>query len=281
MPLKHISNAAQSFVDRFKVEDLAGTSADLKLWLQSDFGRYLQAQELEVLQRHFADLPGYRCLRLGLSENIQALNCFKHIHSLSMHPAELNGAHGALANYSELPLMSETIDVMLLQHALEFSQAPRAVLVEASRVVMPGGHLLLCMFNPFGPMGVAKFPMQFFSDKPQFRFHNLRLGRLTDWLSLLNFHVERIEHGAYNLPLQRLAEDQDVAHNGRWQKACEKIRLPLGNFYMIHAVKRVPRGIRGPGKVWRAATGKSYRVTEGLKSTAADKVSACGPEIQN
>ncbi|MGB0450363.1 MAG: methyltransferase domain-containing protein [Porticoccaceae bacterium] len=265
MPLTLISKAAQNLVDRFKVADLVSTSADLRLWLQSDFGRYLQARELEILQRYYSDLPGYRFLRLGLSEDIQTLNCFKHIHRLSMHPSELDGAHGALANYMELPLMSETIDVMLLQHALEFSKTPRAVLAEASRVVMPGGHLLLCMFNPFGPMGTAKFPMQLFSDKPQFRFHNLRLGRLTDWLSLLNFHVERIEHGAYNLPFGGLSKDQQIGDKSRWEQSCEKIRLPMGNFYMIHAVKRVSRGIRHPGKAWRAATTKSYRVSEGLK----------------
>jgi len=270
MPLKFISKAAQNLIDRFKVKDLASTSSDLRLWLQSDFGRYLQARELEVLQRHFSDLPGYRFLRLGLSEDIQTLDCFKHIHRLSLHPSEFNGAHGALANYMELPLMSETIDVMLLQHALEFSQTPRAVLAEASRVVMPGGHLLLCVFNPYGPMGMVKFPMQLLSDKPQFRFHNLRLGRLTDWLSLLNFHVERIEHGAYNLPFGNQSQAQQAGDKSRWEKSGEKIRLPMGNFYMIHAVKRVPRGIRGPGKAWRAATNKSYRVTESLKSTVVE-----------
>ena len=163
--------------------------------------------------------------------------------------------------------MSETIDVMLLQHALEFSHTPRGVLAEASRVVTPGGHLLLCMFNPYGPMGMAKFPMQLCSDKPQFKFHNLRLGRLTDWLSLLNFHVEQIDHGAYNLPFLKPVENPQNADTNRWEKACEKIRLPMGNFYMIHAVKRAPRGIRDPGKAWRAATTKSYRVSEGLKST--------------
>jgi SAM-dependent methyltransferase len=271
MPLKIISTAAQSFVDRFKVEDLATTSADLRSWLQSDFGRYLQDRELEILKSHFSDLPGYRFLRLGLSEDSQTLDCFNHIHRLSMHPSELNGAHGALANYRELPLMSETIDVMLLQHALEFSQTPKAVLAEASRVVMPGGHLLLCIFNPFGPMGAAKFPMQLFSGKPQFRFHNLRLGRVSDWLSLLNFHVEAIEHGAYNLPFGKQLKEQQVADKSAWEQTCEKRHMPLGNFYMIHAVKRVLRGIRGPGKAWRAATTKSYRVTEGLKSTAIKK----------
>jgi SAM-dependent methyltransferase len=274
MPLKLINNAAHNLVDRFKVEDLADTSDKLRLWLQSDFGRYLQARELELLQRHYSDLPGYRFLRLGLSEDIQSLNGFKHIHRLSLHPAELNGAHGALANYSELPLMSETIDVMLLQHALEFSQTPKAVLAEASRVVMPGGHLLLLIFNPFGPMGAAKFPMQLVSDKPQFRFHNLRLGRLTDWLSLLNFHVEQIEHGAYNLPFAGSANEQQLADKSRWEKVGEKIRLPMGNFYMIHAVKRVRSGIRGPAKIWHPATTKSYRVTEGLKSVPVKRSKA-------
>ena len=129
----------------------------------------------------------------------------------------------------------------------------------------PGGHLLLCMFNPFGPMGIAKFPMQLLTSKPQYRFHNLRLGRIRDWLSLLNFHVEQIEHGAYNLPLAYKAEGRQADHHSRLEKACEKIRLPMGNFYMIHAIKRVTRGIGNPSSRWRAATTKSYRVAEGLQ----------------
>jgi len=63
----------------------------------------------------------------------------------------------AISDYMELPLMSETIRcVMLLHHALEFSTSPKAVLAEAGRVTMPGGHLVLCMFNPYGPYGPAE-----------------------------------------------------------------------------------------------------------------------------
>ena len=51
--------------------------------------------------------------------------------------------------------MSETIDVMLLHHALEFSTSPKAVLAEAGRVVMPGGHLILCMLQSLWPHGSA------------------------------------------------------------------------------------------------------------------------------
>ena len=267
--VKKSSTTERSFIDRFSVEDLASTSAGLVPWLKSDFGRYLASCERQLLQRHFADLPGYRFMRLGLGEDPETINCFNHIQRISLHPSELDGAHSALANYIELPLMSETIDVMLLQHALEFSLSPKAVLFEASRVVTPGGHLLLCLFNPFGPMGVAKFPMQLLTSRPQYRFHNLRLGRIRDWLSLLNFHVEQIEHGAYNLPLGYSSQGRQAGYRSRFENAFKKVRLPIGNFYMIHAVKRVARGIGNPGSRWQAATTKTYKVAEGLKSSSS------------
>ena len=51
-------------------------------------------------------------------------------------------------------------------------------------------------------MGLLKFPMQLLSRPPQYGFHNLRKGRVIDWLSLLNFQVLEIDHGAYNLAAQ-------------------------------------------------------------------------------
>ena len=209
-------------------------------------------------------------MRLGLTSDSETLDCFNHIHRFSMHPTELDGAHSALSTFVELPLMSETIDVLLLQHALEFSRSPKAVLAEASRVVMPGGHILLCAFNPFGPMGMAKFSMQLCFGHAKYSFHNLRLGRVIDWLSLLNFHVMAVEHGAYNVPLNY---PHWIDHDSRWEKVCQKARLPMGNFYMIHAIKRVPRGIINPAKSWQAAV-TGYRVTQGLKHSAERKESS-------
>jgi SAM-dependent methyltransferase len=250
-----------SLLDRFKVTGVGTRTADIQRWLQSDFGRYLLRHEHQVLRDKFPELPGYRMLRLGLSDDVEALDCFKQIHRFSMHPCEHNGNHAAIADYAELPLMSETVDVMLLHHAIEFSTSPKAVLAEANRVVVPGGHLILCLFNPYGPMGILKYPMQLFFNRAQYGFHNLRLGRVSDWLSLLNFHVVQIEHGAYNVPINSSASAE---HDSRWERACQKIRFPLGNFYMIRAVKRVPRGIRGTAPAWQAAT-NGYGAANGLK----------------
>jgi SAM-dependent methyltransferase len=260
--LKQLRRAGESLLNRFKVNDLATASEGIRRWLDTDFGRYVLSRERRILREKCSKLPGYRMLRLGLSEDAETLDCFDHIHRFSMHPSEFSGDHAAISDYMELPLMSETIDVMLLHHALEFSTSPKAVLAEAGRVTMPGGHLILCMFNPYGPMGLLKFPMQLFSKQRQYRFHNLRTGRVIDWLSLLNFHVVQIEHSAYNLPLNSPAFKEDES---RWERACKKIRFPLGNVYMIHAVKRVPRGTKTTSPLWKRATHNGYRASSGIK----------------
>ena len=106
MPLTPISNIGQNLADRLKVADIASTSADLRRWLDSDFGRYLQARERQVFQEQFAELPGYRFMRLGLSEDPSrrwtVLNRFT---AFSLHPAELRRrARGPGKLYAELPL---------------------------------------------------------------------------------------------------------------------------------------------------------------------------------
>ena len=100
--------------------------------------------------------------------------------------------------------------------------------------------------------------MQLVTNRPQYRFHNLRKGRLIDWLTLLNCQVLDVDHGAYHWPRRAAAtkahESNSMAEGEQissWDNVCEKIRLPVGNFYMIHAVKRVARGISSSPRVWK------------------------------
>jgi SAM-dependent methyltransferase len=228
----------------------------LERWVEQDFGRYLVQQEQQVLERKYAQLPGYRLMHLGVAPSQAMLDSFKQLHSFYMgpSPASLIGS-SAVTNYAELPLPTGTIDVALLQHGVEYSLSPKAVLAEVSRVVAPGGHLLLCLFNPYGPIGALKFPMQLLTGRSEYRFHNLRKGRVVDWLSLLNFQVLEIDHGAYNLPLNRPGW---LESDSLWEQLCQKIRFPLGNFYMIHAVKRELRSISNKPTLWQPAANNGY-----------------------
>jgi len=248
MSLQFLRDRSINALDRLKVAGLDRVSADLQGWLQTDFGRYLLHQERRLLTEKYGQLSGYRLMHAGLSPDPQALDCFSHMHRFSFN-AVAHADASAVCHYAQLPLPSDTIDVALLQHAVEFSVSPKAVLAEVSRVVAPGGHLLLCLFNPFGPLGAMKFPMQLCSTEHQYGFHNLRKGRLIDWLSLLNFQVLDVDYGAYNLPLNR---PQWIEEDSGWERLARRIRFPFGNFYMIHAVKRVARGISA-GPSWRPA----------------------------
>ncbi|MDA8782703.1 class I SAM-dependent methyltransferase [Porticoccaceae bacterium] len=251
-----IRHRGKTLLDRLKVADMQESIGSLERWVEQDFGRYLVQQEQQVLERKYAQLPGYRLMHLGLAPSQAMLDSFKQLHSFYMgpSPASLTGS-SAVTNYAELPLPTGTIDVALLQHGVEYSLSPKAVLAEVSRVVAPGGHLLLCLFNPYGPIGALKFPMQLLMGRSEYRFHNLRKGRVVDWLSLLNFQVLEIDHGAYNLPLNRPGW---LESDSLWEQLCQKIRFPLGNFYMIHAVKRELRSISNKPTLWQPAANNGY-----------------------
>ena len=251
-----VRQRSNKLFDRLKVADLAHSIVEIDAWTKQDFGRYLLRQQQLMLQQKYSKLPGYRLMHLGLFPHSQTIVGFEHLHSFHMAPSDSVAPESSVvSNYSEIPLPSGVVDVAILQHAVEYSASPKAVLAEISRVVAPGGHMLLFLFNPYGPRGLIKFPMQLVTGRPEYCFHNLRSGRVVDWLSLLNFQVLEIEHGAYNLPLNRQPR---LEQDGRWEKLAQKIRFPLGNFYMIHAVKRELRGITKRAHSWRPAANSGY-----------------------
>ena len=245
---KRISNFKERFLQRFDVIDLTLSAKHLRQWNQSDFGAYLNGYENRFICKYFSQLPGYRLLRLGLSEDSESTNNFGQLHRFSLHPAEMHSSHAAICNYDELPIPSGVIDVTLLQHSLEFSSSPSAVLSEACRVTAPGGHLLLFVLNPFGLHGLKKLPMQILTEKIQYRFHNLRLGRVIDWLSLLGFEVMAARYGAHRL-VGRPSET--LIASSRYERWCEKFNLPFGNIYIVHAVKREVQGVTRMKHIWR------------------------------
>ena len=53
------------------------------------------------------------------------------------------------AKCHELPIATQSIDLVLLPHVLEFAEEPHAVLREVDRVMMPEGRLVIVGFNPW------------------------------------------------------------------------------------------------------------------------------------
>ncbi len=259
-------------LSRFGVKDPITKGDQLYRWSNSSFAGYLLNAEEDILRQKYSSLPGYRFMHVGLSGDSGPFVHFSQAHSfhLQTHGGDLTSDTSAVSSLSDLPLPAGVVDISLLQHCLEFSTSPQTALAEACRVTAAGGHIIICIFNPFGPSGVLRWPMQLVSDKPQYRFHALRLGRLVDWLKLLSFEVQDIDHGGFRWPTRRsvvtkLSDSTNMLD--KWTLGadafCRQHNLPVGNFYIIHAVKRITRGIGVGTRPWHRFS------TNGLSGSAS------------
>ena len=60
------------------------------------------------------------------------------------------------AHWHELPFDAQSIDLILLPHALEFIDNPHEVLREVDRVLRPEGRVLILGFNPWSLFGLRR-----------------------------------------------------------------------------------------------------------------------------
>lgn len=231
-------------------------------WTGQRFARYLLRVEQDLLQQRSSQVAGYRLMHMGIASDQCELGVFKQLHQFYVRPSSerLSKTHKSFkrsvdADYDQLPLPNAVVDVAVLQHALEYSLSPQGVLAETARVLAPGGHLVLFVANPMGPIGLSRMPMRLFSKRPEYQFLGLRKGRMKDWLALLNFHLIQVVDGAYALPFERLSS---FKRDSFWERNCHKMNLPLGNFYMIHAVKRVAGGIVNKSRPWKSTPSTGY-----------------------
>ena len=175
----------------------------LAQFYSSALGQYALRWERAQYDALVADCFGYHAVQIGasgidfLSDNRIPL---KVIGERSLRPlTQLEDSRVRIQlSYSELPFESESLDLVLLPHALEMAEDPHALLREVSRVLIPGGRVVLTGFNLTSLWGI-RFHLQKFGAKvflPGKQF--MSVFQLKDWLSLLSFHVDRGTFGRYS-----------------------------------------------------------------------------------
>lgn len=207
----------------------------LDAWFGGDLGAALLAREQALVARKLPELFGFHLMQLGVSEHspLYANSMIRHCFQLGRSVA--GSQLTAVTTAEQLPLESDSIDVAILHHALDFSLQPHQCLREAARAVVPHGHLLIVGFNPWSLFGLRALLTRRVAH-PVWSARLLGAGRVVDWLSLLDFAVESVEFAFHAPPVQgstllhRLAPANALAE--RW-------RLPCGAIYLIHARKQV------------------------------------------
>ena len=214
----------------------------LAQWFDSEQGKYVLDWELAQFDSAVDDIFGYHALQIGLPE-IDFLR-----ENRIPHKAVIGVEEGASVRSRpwELPIASNSVDLVLLPHVLEFSEHAHQILREAERVLMPDGSIVISGFNPVSLWG-AKHAFGFKSDHYPWRGKMIGLIRLRDWLKLLSFEHSGGSFGCYAPPFK----------SAKWlecwkfmEKAGERWWPIAGGAYVVRAIKRTV-GMRLVMPSWR------------------------------
>ena len=252
-------------------------------WLKTPAGQLALDWERGRVDQTVANRFGFHALQLGMPEldalranrmphRWLALDCWPAVPvahtgspNVTVSPAGSVGAIGAagstamatplpamrrlalLTDFCALPFPANSLDLIVLPHALESSSDPHALLREVGRVLVPEGRVVICGINPTSLWGLrerrARLYRQLGLNGPSYLPQGGRpigFRRLRDWLRLLSFEVESSTFGCWQPAVrsERLLKSFDWIDRGgkRWWPI-------FGALYFVVATKRV-RGMR-------------------------------------
>lgn len=184
------------------------TQQQLSIWFDSFPGQAVLELEAEHLAELLPTLFGYHLLQIGYCHVLsKALKNSKISHRMVM-----NNDPGSrlLCDFSELvaaaealPYREDSLDVVVLSHALEFSGSPHQILREVERCLIPEGHAVFVAFNPVGFSGLWH-SLFAWKGRPPWNGRLISRTRLRDWLALLGFDVVETRCLFYRPPLRHL-----------------------------------------------------------------------------
>ncbi|MBV8210423.1 MAG: methyltransferase domain-containing protein [Burkholderiaceae bacterium] len=248
-------------------------------FLASPPGRYVLRWEQQQLNRAVVDIFGYHAIQIGVPElDALAENRMPLRLGVSDRLADENAPTGngsdenatagngsdenaptgngsicqgprrvaVITRYEELPFATQSIDLVVLPHILEFAQEPHQVLREVDRVLVPEGQVIITGFNPASLWGLRQMLARagarpYLPRDGQF----ISLPRIKDWLKLLSFEASR---GCFGCYAPWAGSERWLARWAFMEHAGDRWWPVLGSVYMLTAVKRV-RGMRMIGPV--------------------------------
>lgn len=231
----------QSFVSEAAAK-YNGERASFSGWCATPLGRYVLDWEMQQFDNAVEDVFGYRAVQVGLPEfAFLRQNRIPYRFTVALE----EGAALA-ADPLQLPLASQSLDLVVLPHALESHLDAHSVLREAERVLRPDGQVVISGFNNASLWGLRRWFAGRNAGSPwDARF--IGLLRLKDWLQLLSFDLNGGRFGCYVPPLTQPAWRERFAF---MEKAGARWWPILGGVYVVRAVKRV-HGMRLITPAWR------------------------------
>jgi SAM-dependent methyltransferase len=207
------------------------TRHTLELWVRSPRGRRVLALEERELRRVLPELFGRHILQIGSWGRGQRLLAAAELpHRAVLGTVDRFDAQ-TLVEPERLPILSKSVDAVLLPHTLEFTRQPHHVLRETSRILTDRGWLLILGFNPWSLWGLrSRLGLRYRAFPASARF--ISPARLCDWLELLDFEVVQLRRFGIGFPWAGPRSEGEPF-------GLPSLLNPLLESYLIVAKKRV------------------------------------------
>jgi SAM-dependent methyltransferase len=213
----------------------------LQDWFTTPLGQYLLEKEQAYLDDVTPDIFGFHALQVGLAQH-DLLRASRIAHRVRI---DATGTPDLYAKCHELPIATQSVDLVVLPHALEFASRPHEILREVDRIMMPEGRLVIVGFNPWSLWGLRS-AVGFSRGEVPWNGHFVSLLRVKDWLALLGFDVNAGRLVGYAPPF----DNENVRRRfGFMEPAGDRWWAVGGAVYLLQAIKRV-RGMRLLTPAW-------------------------------
>ena len=197
-------------------------------WYQTPRGKLLKELEADYIQKSITVSCQQIILQIGgLGWETEFIDCtlYKNYTVLDAKSLGCDEARKIQAKAYCLPLQSDSIDMIIVPHLLEFDAHRFQTMREVERVLKPEGLLVVLNFNPWS----LWVRYQYLWDKKMadsWGGHFISRSRILDWLKLLNFEVT--VSSEFNLDSVSSKHGKFIAHGHSF----------FSTAYAIKAIKR-------------------------------------------
>lgn len=209
----------------------------LRTWYAGLLGQWLLESEREQLEAVLPNLFGYHLLQVGCLSDHDLLDSSRILHRVvvDVDADDVTDVFGLFGRPDALPIESDSVDVVLLPHTLEFENDPHQVLREVDRVLVPEGHVVILGFNPWSIWGTW-WTMRLRRGGPPWCGRFRSTLRIQDWLALLGFDTVMSQGYFFRPPFHHAGIMRRLDFMERLGKRWWPI---FGGAYLLVAKKRV------------------------------------------
>jgi SAM-dependent methyltransferase len=202
-------------------------------YYQTPRGKLLKELEVAYLQRSITVGCQQTILQVGgLGFENEFIDCslYQYFSVVDAKNLACHEAPKIQAKSYALPIQSDSIDMIIVPHLLEFDAARFQTFRELERVLKPEGILLVMTFNPCN----IWVWYQFLLDKKlanSWRGHFISRSRLFDWLKILNFEV--LNKTEFNLDSSKTKNGLDALNSFSFTSSAYAVKATKRRFNPI------------------------------------------------